>query len=68
MLGIKKIILTHQILSFICSAITLPVISTLKLSEAVTDRKESLPVFPAGVHLGERGGLCTCRKGGDGAG
>lgn len=66
--ALKNYFNTSNIKSFVCSAITLSVISTLKLFEAVTDGKESMPIFPAGVHLGRRGGFCTCRKGGAGEG
>ena len=50
--ALKNYFNTSNIKSFVCSAITLSVISTLRLCEAVTDGKESRPSFPAGVHLG----------------
>lgn len=50
-LALKNYFNTSNIKSFVCSAITLSVISTLKLFEVVTDGKESMPSLPAGVHL-----------------
>jgi hypothetical protein len=66
--ALKNYFNTSNIKSFIRSAITLSVISTLELFEAVTDGKKSMPIFPAGVHLGYRGGFGTCSKGGEGKG
>lgn len=67
-IALKNYFNTSNIKSFVCSAITLSVISTLKLFDVMTDGKESVPIFPAGVHLGWRGGVSTCSKGGKGKG
>lgn len=67
-MALKNYFSTSNIKSFVRSAITLSVISTLELFEAVTDGRKTMPSFPAGVHLGYRGGLRTCSKGGNGKG
>lgn len=68
MLGLQNYFNISNIKSFVRFAITLSVISIFKLFDAVTDGKESMPTFRAGVHLGWRGGFSTCRKGGEGVG
>lgn len=67
-LALKNYFNTSNIKSFVCSAITLSVIRALKLFEAVTDEKESVPISPAGVHLGEREGAIRAGREGTGAG
>ena len=67
-LALKNYFNTSNIKSFICSAITLSIIRALKLFEAVTDGKESVPISPAGVHLGVRVGAVRAGWVGRGAG
>lgn len=67
-MALKNYFSTSNIKSFVRSAITLSVISTLELFEAVTDGRKTMPSSPAGVHLGYRGGFRTCSKGGEGKG
>lgn len=59
-----KIILTLNIKSFVCSAITLSVINTLELFEAVTDGRESMPVFPqVCIWAGGEGSVRAAKEG-----
>lgn len=64
--ALKNYFNTSNIKSFICSAITLSVISTLMLFEVVTDGKEPMPISPAGVHLGEGAGSVRAAREGKG--
>lgn len=65
-MALKYYFSTSNIKSFVRSAITLSVISTLELFEAVTDGKMAVPVSPAGVHLGYRGGSVRAAREGMG--
>lgn len=66
-LALKRYLNTSHIKSFVRSAITLSVISIFKPFEVVTDGKEPMPIFPAGVHLGSREDLYVQEgRGGEG--